>query len=82
MGTAVKSLIKASCPISQTARYRRAVICHTIDMVLRKGLIGKVIPNQKQILIDNQRATPDFEFVPDINPDLSFLVFESEIEFL
>lgn len=82
MGIAVKSLIKASCSISQTARYRRAVICHTIDMVLRKGLIGKVIPNQKQILIDNQRATPDFEFVPDINPDLSFLVFESEIKFL
>ncbi|MCA0233150.1 hypothetical protein P1X15_26860 [Runella sp. MFBS21] len=51
-------------------------------MILRKGLIGKVITNQKQILIDNQRATPDFEFVPDINPDLSFLVFESEIEFL
>lgn len=82
MGTAVKSLIKASCPISQTARYRRAVICHTIDIILRKGLIGKVIPNQKQILIDSQRATPDFEFVPDINPDLSFLVFDSEIEFL
>ncbi len=82
MGIAVKSLIKASCSISQTARYRRAVICHTIDVVLRKGLLGKVIPNQKQILIDNQRATPDFEFVPDINPDLSFLVFESEIEFL
>ena len=78
----MKSLIKASCSISQTARYRRAVICHTIDMILRKGLIGKVITNQKQILIDNQRATPDFEFVPDINPDLSFLVFESEIEFL
>ena len=51
-------------------------------MVLRKGLVGKVIPNLKQILIDNQRATPDFEFVPDINPDLSFLVFDSEIEFL
>ncbi|MEZ4905692.1 MAG: hypothetical protein R2822_29975 [Spirosomataceae bacterium] len=77
----MKSLIKASCPNSLTARYRRAVICHTIDMVLIKGLIGKVIPNQKQILIDNHRATPDFEFVPDINPDLSFLVFESEIEF-
>ena len=82
MGTAVKSLIKTSCPSSQTARYRRAVICHTIDIALRKGLVGKVIPNQKQILIDNQSATPDFEFVPDINPDLSFLVFESEIEFL
>ena len=78
----MKSLIKASSQNSQTARYRRAVICHTIDMVLRKGLIGKVIPNQKQILIDNQRATPDFEFVPDINHDLSFLVFESEIEFV
>jgi hypothetical protein len=51
-------------------------------MVLRKGLIGKVIPNQKQAQLANQKATPDFEFVPDINPDLSFLVFESEIEFL
>ena len=82
MGTAVKSLIKASCPISQTARYRRAVICHTIDIILRKGIVGKVIPNQKQILVDNQKTTPDFEFVPDIDPDLSSLVFESQIEFL
>lgn len=82
MGIAVKSLIKASCPISITARYRRAVIGHTIDMVLRKGLIGKVIPNKKQIRLASQKAIPDFEFVPDINPDLSFLVFESEIEFL
>ena len=78
----MKLLIKSSCPNAQTARYRRAVICHTIDIVLKKGLIGKVIPNQKQILLTDQRAKPDFEFVPDINPDLSFLVFESEIEFL
>ena len=78
----MKSLIKSSCPNAQTARYRRAVICQNIDMVLRKGLIGKVIPNQKQIRLAGQSTTPDFEFVPDINPDLSFLVFESEIEFL
>lgn len=82
MGIVVKSLIKSSSQNSQTARYRRAIICHTIDMVLRKGLVGKVIPNQKQIRLADQRVTPDFEFVPDINPDLSFLVFETEIEFL
>lgn len=82
MDTVVKSLINASCTIPPTARNRRAVICHTIDLVLRKGLTGKVIPNQKQILIANRRVIPDFEFVPDINPDLTFLVFESEIEFL
>ena len=63
--------------------YRRAVLNRDIDRrYLRKGRAGRVLPNHDQKRIDGQQSIPDYEFFLEKNPDMSFLVYANEIDWV
>lgn len=63
--------------------YRRAVLnCDVDNKYLRKGRTGRVLPNFAQKRVDNQSAVPEYEFFLEKNPDMSFLIYASEIDWL
>jgi chemotaxis methyl-accepting protein methylase len=63
--------------------FRRAVLNRDIDnRYLRRGRTGRVLPNLAQKRIDGQINVPEYEFFLDKNPDMSFLVYAVEIDWL
>ncbi len=63
--------------------YRRAVLNRDIDnRYLRKGRLGRVLPNHERKHLDEQTAIPEYEFFLEKNPDMSFLVYAHEIDWL
>lgn len=63
--------------------FRRAVLNRDVDTrYLRRGRTGRVLPNHEQKRIDGHADVPDYEFFLDKNPDMSFLVYAAEIDWL
>jgi hypothetical protein len=64
------------------ARKQRAKLTQSIDQVLRAGTIGVILSNTQQKRVAARSDVPDYIFKPDVNPELSFLVYSSEVELL
>lgn len=63
--------------------YRLVVLNRDLDnRYLRKGRTGRVLPNHTQKRIDDQTDIPEYEFFLEKNPDMSFLVYANEIDWL
>lgn len=63
-------------------RKQRARLTQSIEQSLKAGIVGVITPNNKQLTIAGQEHVPDYIFRPDVNPELSFLVYVKEVELL
>jgi hypothetical protein len=63
-------------------RRQRARLMQTISGVLKAGLTGWIMPNETEKPGIVKGNVPDYLFRPDVNPELSFLVFAEEIVLL
>ena len=63
--------------------FRRAILNRDVDArYVRQGRTGRVLPNYDHKRFDEQSPVPEYEFFLDKNPDMSFLVYASEIDWL
>lgn len=64
------------------ARTHKAKLIQPVGEVLPSGLTGWVVANQERTQMRDNQDVPDYIFRPDVNPELSFFVFDTEIELL
>lgn len=63
-------------------RKQRATLNQAIGGVLKAGMTGWVMPNKEAVHTIGISNVPDYLFSPDINTELSFLVYAHEVDIL
>jgi hypothetical protein len=62
------------------SRKQKVKLIQDVGEVLTAGTLGWIIPNKEGQKAKDTANIPDYLFRPEVNPELSFLVFAHEVE--